>query len=388
MLLIPEQKMWIPSSSNSSIEASDEEINTKFETSDKKIITEMNREKLPLFAEALKKPGYMDTRPFYQRRDRWDTIKQSRLIESFLINIPVPPIILYEQEYNCYEVMDGQQRINAIRDFYENKLTLKGLEIWTKLNGKRYNDLPSTIKAGIDRRAIQSITIVKDSQQSDEEALYLKQITFERINTGGIQLSDQEVRNCLYSGKFNDLLLELSKNRIFAKAWSIPVDNEKESKKHYLYKTMKDVELVLRFFALRSVDKFKYEMKRFLDLYMEKSLDFSDNDIQLFEEIFVKTIEISHDIYEDRLFKPPGKRKNKAYQAVYDSVMVGFSNHLEYTEQLIDKKSEIIEATDKIFSEEQKARLLTGQARTKQEIQQVVKIISNMLDEILGLENA
>ena len=150
MLLTPaEEKMWEKSSTTSSPQASDEEIEDKFKEGDKRIITEINREKLPQFAEALKKPGYMDTRPFYQRRDRWDQVKQSQLIESFLINIPVPPIILYEQNYNFYEVMDGQQRINAIRSFYENNLELKGLEIWKELNKKRYNDLPPTIK-GVD----------------------------------------------------------------------------------------------------------------------------------------------------------------------------------------------------------------------------------------------
>ncbi|XWK88512.1 MAG: DUF262 domain-containing protein [Phormidium sp.] len=80
----------------------------------------------------------MDLQPFYQRRLRWDEKKQSRLIESFLINIPVPPIILFEKEYNFYEVMDGQQRITAIRDFYENKLRLTGLELWSELNGRTY----------------------------------------------------------------------------------------------------------------------------------------------------------------------------------------------------------------------------------------------------------
>ena len=388
MLLTPtEQRMWEPPYPTTSSQASDEDINLKFEQGDKRIVTEINREKLPKFVEALKKPDYMDTRPFYQRRDRWDQVKQSRLIESFLINIPVPPIILYEQNYNCYEVMDGQQRISAIRDFYENNLELKGLEIWTEINGKRYNEIPSTIKAGIDRRAIQSIAILKDSQHTDEEGLKLKQITFERINTGGVQLSDQEVRNCLYSGKFNDLLLELSRNKTFAKAWGLPIDNQKKLEQKIPYQKMEDVELVLRFFALRHVDNFKYGMKGFLDLYMQKSLNFSDKDIQELKDIFVKTIEISSHIYEGSLFKPP--KKKKAYKAFYDSVMFGFSSHLQYAEQLKSRKSEIIEATEKIFTEHpQQVPLLTGKARTKKEIQEGVKIISNMLDEILELENA
>ena len=129
-----EAKMWEKAASKKQIRMSDAEINEKYESGEQRILTEMNREKLPSFVEALKKPRYMDVRPFYQRRTRWDETMQSRLIESFLINIPVPPIVLYEKEFNCYEVMDGQQRITALHDFYDNRLELTGLELWPELN--------------------------------------------------------------------------------------------------------------------------------------------------------------------------------------------------------------------------------------------------------------
>ena len=101
MLIAPaEATMWDrSSSSNGKSHMSDEQINNKYEQGQQRILTEMNREKLPSFADSLKKPKYMDISPFYQRRLRWDRQKQSQLIESFLINIPVPPIILYEREY-------------------------------------------------------------------------------------------------------------------------------------------------------------------------------------------------------------------------------------------------------------------------------------------------
>ncbi|MDB9319944.1 hypothetical protein [Nodularia spumigena] len=85
-----EAKMWEKAASKKQIRMSDAEINEKYESGEQRILTEMNREKLPSFVEALKKPRYMDVRPFYQRRTRWDETMQSRLIESFLINIPVP----------------------------------------------------------------------------------------------------------------------------------------------------------------------------------------------------------------------------------------------------------------------------------------------------------
>src|SRR4051794_25962189 len=94
MLLTPdlspaEEKMWVKPSSSKPPSA---DINVKYESGEQRIVTETNREKLPNFVEALRKPGYLNLSPFYQRRSRWDVKRKSRLIESFIINIPVPPV--------------------------------------------------------------------------------------------------------------------------------------------------------------------------------------------------------------------------------------------------------------------------------------------------------
>ena len=168
-----EEKMWEKSLSKTWTKTSEVEINEKYESGEKRILTEINREKLPNFVEALSKnPKYMNLRPFYQRRARWDIKMQSRLIESFLINIPVPPIILYEIDYYSYEVMDGQQRISAIQDFYTNKFALTGLELWPELNKLKYEQLPGKIKAGLNRRSISSIVILRESTSDPEEGLF------------------------------------------------------------------------------------------------------------------------------------------------------------------------------------------------------------------------
>jgi hypothetical protein len=92
--------------------------------------------------------------------------------------------------------MDGQQRITAIQDFYENKLSLTGLELWPELNGRTYNQLPQKIRAGIDRRSISSTVIIAESTSDPEEALFLKQKTLS-VLTGGVDLSSyRQVRNC------------------------------------------------------------------------------------------------------------------------------------------------------------------------------------------------
>jgi len=388
-----EKKMWeTPPEKDPkkmSDDESDDEINAKYEKGEKRILTEMNREKLPSFADALKKPGYMEIRPFFQRRPRWNKKMQSRLIESFLINIPVPPIILYEKEYNSYEVMDGQQRITTIQDFYDNKLELTDLELWPELEGRTYNQLPQKIKAGIDRRSISSIVLITESAPNQEEALYLKQLAFERLNTGGVDLSRQEVRNCLYYGDFNKLLLELAQNPIFAKAWGIPIDDDEAIWKNSLFKKMEDVELVLRFFALRHAKKFHGKLEEFLDKYMIKSLSFSEEDIAMLRNLFLKTIHIVHRIYGENLFNPkPYEPKNitfkdQAYKTYYEAVMVGFSNHLDRENVLIAREEKVIEATKKLF-EEDKHRLLTGGGKTKADIQKRLRLFDDMLTQVIN----
>ncbi len=124
MVAPSEQDMWSKKPSDSDRRLNDDEINVKYGKRELRIVTEMNREQLPNFVEALKRSGWMELRPFYQRRPRWDPIRQSKLIESFIMNIPVPPLFVYESDLAKYEVMDGQQRITAIRDFYTNKLKL------------------------------------------------------------------------------------------------------------------------------------------------------------------------------------------------------------------------------------------------------------------------
>jgi hypothetical protein len=103
--------MWRPTSLFDQVDDNEDAIAERYVRGEGRIVIETNREKLPGFVKALQDQDYMDLRPFYQRRPRWDVPKQSLLIESCIMNIPVPPVFLYERSFNSYEVMDGQQRI-------------------------------------------------------------------------------------------------------------------------------------------------------------------------------------------------------------------------------------------------------------------------------------
>jgi Protein of unknown function DUF262 len=392
MQLAPfEKKMWKSLPPNTpDPRRFDRNIHQRYDFKETPIVTEINREKLPRFVESLKLSNYIEMRSFYQRRGRWTSTMKSRLIESFILNIPVPSIILYKQDFKPYEVLDGQQRISAIQEFYENKLKLIGLEILPELNGHTYNKLPLKIRANIDRRSISSIAILAELTSNPEADKFLKQKTFERLNTERLNFSQQEMRNILYAGKFNELLLKLACNPIFAEAWGIPIDDRnRDLEKNSIYENMEDAELVLRFFALRNIEYYQLEMPDFLDLYMMKSLKFTNFDISFLEDIFTKTIKLAHKIYGKYLFKPfdPqsqtwSKQSNRSY---YDVTMLGFSKRLPDAHKFSSKnlQNRVIEETKNLFNKPE-ARFLTGGGTTKAEIQERVGIFDAMLSQIIG----
>ena len=116
----------------------------------------------------------------------------------------------------------------TIIDFYDNKFKLTGLEEWSELNGKNYKSLPDKIKEGIDRRQLQVITLLKESANNPERAEKIKRLVFERLNTGGVKLQGQEIRNAIFNGNGNKLCFLLSENPLFRTLWNIPIVNNSD----------------------------------------------------------------------------------------------------------------------------------------------------------------
>lgn len=387
-----EEVMWVKPIKDPTEPLSDAELNEKYKAGEQRIVTETNREKIPNFVKALDKPDYMKVRPFYQRRERWDRVRQSQLIESFIMNIPVPPLFLYEKEFNKYEVMDGQQRITALHSFYEGEYKLTGLEIWKELNGRTYSTLPSQVRSGLDRRSISYIVVLRESTPDEEDAILLRQIVFARLNTGGVRLEHQEIRNCLFQGPFNDLLIELSQAADFRVSFDLPLYTQDEDetlatiKKATMYQTMGDAEVVLRFFALRHVAKYTRGMHGFLDLYMARAHTFTPNDLDFLRNLFLNTICLAREIYEDLTFRPYNVEadawQSRAHKAFYDVVMVSLSSVLDRRNDLLAKKAEVIQATQMLFKENPSGTF-TGRGNTKADIQDRIQKYSQMIHGLL-----
>src|SRR5262245_34137240 len=141
--------------------ATPNQIEKIYDSGQNRVTQERNDFLLPQIRDFVREKKWLNLRPEYQRRLVWDRQKKSLFIESLLMNIPVPPIFLYENDLNRYEVMDGQQRLNAILEFYENRLTLAGLETWKVLNGLTYSECPPRLQSGLDRRRISANVLLQ-----------------------------------------------------------------------------------------------------------------------------------------------------------------------------------------------------------------------------------
>ena len=337
----------------------DEQLNKKYEDEEVRIVTEQARYPLPTI-NGLFYSGEYQMHPDFQRRQVWSVEQKSRLIESFIMNIPIAPIFLYEIEYSQYEVMDGLQRVTAISEFYDDKYSLTGLEVWSALNGKKYSELPSNIRRGIDRRYLSSIILLKETAKDAQKADKMKQIVFERINTGGTQLQAQESRNAYFKGGFLELCKTLSRDLYFCRIFDIPEDGDDNSESlrdNDMYSRMKDVEAIIRFFAMRNLEDFNMPLQAFLDLFTEQANKLPTIVLNDYEHLFKETIKLAYDIFNVRAFGVWRKRGDewvffeKPNMFLYDAIMTVLSQKLSKKEILVRNKERIIEGIQTLYQE-------------------------------------
>lgn len=349
---------------------SDEEVNEKYIKGDIRIVTEQARYPIHSVVEIVENPAYRIT-PEYQRRHRWTVERKSRLIESLIMNVPIPPIFLYEYDYSKYEVMDGLQRLTAIHDFYRNGFRLDGLTEWTELNGRSYEELPEKIREGIDRRYLSSVILLKETARDSAEAQRLKQLVFERINSGGVKLEPQETRNAIFDGPLNHLCLKLSRTGALCRLWGIPEPSTDEDAgeepaqdrvDNPAFRQMTDVELVLRFFAYRQKNRLQRSgdsLRDFLDEYLRRGNSFPASTLSQLENHFLATIQAAEDIFGERAFYLYRRRVLNGQEhwhwyerptfAAYDPLMYVLSHHLPYTGQLKERKEDIQRAIPEFY---------------------------------------
>lgn len=281
------------------------------------------------------------TIPEFQRNYVWDQVKASKLIESFLLGLPVPGVFLYkDRETNKLAVIDGQQRIlSAIRyfknEFDEKIFRLKN--VLPKWDGKTYQELEEADRFQLDDTVLRA-TVVQQLDPADDSSIYH---IFERLNTGGINLNPMEIRKCVY---FGDLISQLETLNTEEKWRKIIV-------KKNVDKRLRDVELVLRILALyENWNDYSKPMKGFLNSFMAKINRLSGEDLSKKTEALSLKFLQACNIIESDLPEKPFHLRGRINYAAMDSIFVTVMCMDEAPDDLGYRYQKLIEDEDYIKS--------------------------------------
>jgi len=276
--------------------------------------------------------GEINLQPQFQRKVVWDNVRQSRLIESILIRIPLPSFYLDAKDDNEWLVVDGLQRLWTLDSFFNKKdLRLQNLEfLGAQLNGKNFDELPRKFQRQIEETHLNLYVIKPDTPPE------VKFTIFYRINTGGMVLSAQEIRHCLYQGVATELLMKLADSKEFLSATTSSINT----------KRMDDRECVLRYYAFHHKPYTEYkesDFNKFLSSAMVSINKMKPNETKALENSFFRAMRISKGVFGAYAFrKMYGRRyaRNPINKSLFEAWSVSLEGFDE--NELIKNKDNII----------------------------------------------
>lgn len=263
--------------------------------------------------------------PGFQRKFVWTQRQASRLIESFLLGLPVPALFLYaDPDTGEQQVIDGQQRLMSVVHFFsgtfqnasmlkEKQFRLVGLGEGSRYAGLTAKELELQFKplyAKLNDSVMRAF-MIKQLDPDDATSIYH---IFERLNTGGSRLLGQEIRNCVYHGRLNELLGRLNTNADWRRIIGTPQPDPR----------MRDIEMILRFVALYFFSStYKKPMKDFLFTTMRKKRNLPSEEMANLETIFISTC----NRIVGSLGERPFHKQRGMNPAVFDAVFTSFAKH-------------------------------------------------------------
>jgi uncharacterized protein with ParB-like and HNH nuclease domain len=264
--------------------------------------------------------------PFYQRKFVWKIEQASKLVESFLMGLPVPQVFFFVNENDVLEVIDGQQRLKSVNYFFEGyfgepdargKRTvfrLRGLSERSEYNGKTFQDLPDKDKRRLKNATLRAINIKQLKPSINNDSVFH---IFERLNTGGTRLKAQEIRNAVYRGNIVEELRKLNEFKDWREILGVPIPD----------KSQKDMELLLRLYALFEVwEEYEKPMLAYLNRIMKRDRDFDGTRAKRFKQRFKAACSLINEAV-DRPFRPRGVLN----AATLEAVMMSILEHPEVT---------------------------------------------------------
>jgi hypothetical protein len=362
---------------------SDEDVELDIDANDRKIIWQAKDFSIREFL-TMKNDGELSLQPQYQRNFVATDLIASKLIESILLDVPIPVVYLAEESDGSYSVIDGQQRLTSFLSYLEGKFPdsrpfkLTGLKVMSELNRKLFTDLDVELQKKIRSTTIHSIIIKKESNPD------IKFEIFERLNTGSTKLNEDEIRNTVYRGNYIELLAELSENSIFHGL--VRKDN---FKKRMIYRGM-----ILRFFALseKSYINYKSSMKQFSNKELGENRFLSPSKIKEYKARFEHCIDLVKVVFGEMAFRRymPGTDggqgkwgETQINMALYDVQMVGFVNYSK--NEVLSNADSIREGLlDLMINNQQFKEYITWQTSDTDVLKKRFRIYMDMLESIIG----
>lgn len=299
----------------------------------------------------------------FQRNFIWKDDRASQLIESVIMNVPIPPLYFAEEESGRWLVIDGLQRLNSLLKFSQNEYGLKSLEIIKELEGLKYKDLPPKAKSLLNDGLMRINVIKKDSHPD------IKYDIFMRLNKGSVSLNYQELRNCLYRGSLNQVFKDYtSKNKDFQKILKL-----KKAHERYL-----DVEFIMRIFALREkltknddgdyiIKDYSGRMVNFINDFMERTSKITEADAKVylddFNSIIQKAVAVFGTQYAFKDLTAKTLRFNKAIGEIMCLSLERFQ-----LEDLVNSKQDIIDAFANLLTTDENFRKSISQRTSDTDI--------------------
>lgn len=289
-------------------------------------------------------------KPELQRNYVWDKTEASRFIDSILLGLPVPSIFLAKTKDEKMLIVDGYQRIMTVYDYVRGifsgdekifRLT-NSKKINKRWRGKAFSELSETEQRKIRTTTIHCIIFVQLEPEDNDTSLYQ---VFERINTSGRTLMPQEIRNCVYQGKFNSLLIELN----MFEPWRILFGSDKPDPR------MRDMEFILRFFALASdrfgaVDSETISLKKFLNVFMGSFESNMPEELERRRRLFMDVISFISGRLGRNAFhnfsKKSGRFSERFNPTVFDSIAIAtaraVTSNVDLGYNLEDRRYELL----------------------------------------------
>lgn len=307
--------------------------------------------------------------PEFQRRYVWSQAQASRLVESLIIQCPIPVIYLNQEKDEKLSVIDGNQRLLSLRNFIRNQFDLKGLTAYPELEGLKFFELDSRFQRHIMNRTLRCILIAKDTHPQ------IKFDVFERLNSGSVKLTPQELRHGIYHGDFMKLVNSLAKE----KHWLALIGSGSD-------KRMKIEELVIRFFAFHfNLSGYKKPLSNFLNEYCDANKDLTESKIVEFKTVFNRTVENVDALFGDlafKIFDRNLKPVNNFNAALFDAEMLAASS-LSNLKVTASQRSKLLKDLSSLFLDEDFLKTITLATSDKNPINKRVKVVSDLVKTII-----